>query len=443
MERGQQTPSERRAKRLEQWKNMEGFQFLSPEAEQLYKTRAQRHIDAFNVTEPDRVPVFLNTGSLPAYLYGYDYRTVSYDYGKLAEVFNRFNEEHAADLETFSIPFLMAPGKVLDVLDYRLYNWPGHGLPNESRGYQFVEKEYMMADEYEAFIRDPSDFWLRTFLPRISGALEPFKMMKPLMQCVEFGSTDLMSLSMPAMQEALQALMDAGKEYGKFMQVVLPMVMKAFASGYPMFTGAFGKAPFDILADTLRGTKGIMMDMFRRPEKLLAAIERITDMTIGPLIASTNAFRSISVLFPLHKGADGWMNEKQFETFYWPSLKKICDALIGEGIMPLLFAEGSYTSRLDLVDQFPKGSVMWWFDQTDMVKAKATVGRNCCISGNVPSSLLVTGRPEQVKEVCRTLIGNVGEGGGFILSAGAFSDEAKLENLKAMAEATREYGVYR
>ena len=32
--------------------------------------------------------------------------------------------------------------------------------------YQFVEGEYMKLEEYEDFFRDPSDFWLRIYLPR-------------------------------------------------------------------------------------------------------------------------------------------------------------------------------------------------------------------------------------------------------------------------------------
>jgi uroporphyrinogen-III decarboxylase len=148
-------------------------------------------------------------------------------------------------------------------------------------------------------------------------------------------------------------------------------------------------------------------------------------------------------MFPLHKGADGWMSQKQFDTFYWPSLKKILNALANEGIMSVLFAEGSYNTRLDSVNEFPKGFVQWLFDQTDMARAKKVLGDKCCIWGNVPSSLLITGTPAQVKEYCRNLIKVCGKGGGFILSPGSAGiDRAKLENLRAMVQAAREYGVY-
>jgi hypothetical protein len=44
---------------------------------------------------------------------------------------------------------------------------------------------------------------------------------------------------------------------------------------------------------------------------------------------------------------------------------------------------------------------------------------------------------------CHKLIETCAPGGGYILCSSASPDEIKLENLKAMVEAAREYGVYR
>ena len=82
------------------------------------------------------------------------------------------------------------------------------------------------------------------------------------------------------------------------------------------------------------------------------------------------------------------------------------------------------------------------FDQTDMVKAKEIVGDTLCIVGNVPSSMLELGTPQEVKDYAKKLIDNVGKGGGFILSNGAFFDQAKPENVHAMVDFTKQYGVY-
>jgi len=206
----------------------------------------------------------------------------------------------------------------------------------------------------------------------------------------------------------------------------------------------FCKAPFDYLGDTLRGTKGIMTDMYRRPDKVLEAMDVVADASIANVVDTLNATRGLTALFPLHKGADGWMSEKQFDTFYWPPLKKVIDACVDEGILVTLFAEGSFNTRLERVNEFPKGAVHWIFDRTDMALAKRVLGGSCCISGNVPSSILAAGTPGEVKEYCRKVIGICAPGGGYILTPGtADLTEARPENVRAMMEAAREYGVYR
>ena len=169
----------------------------------------------------------------------------------------------------------------------------------------------------------------------------------------------------------------------------------------------------------------------------------IADLTISTILKSPNIDRMTLVSYPLHKGADGWMSQKQFDTFYWPSLKKVMNAFINEGLIQSLFAEGSFNTRLEYIDEFPKGAVTWYFDRTDMSRAKKILGKKCCIQGNVPSSMIVTGSPQDVKEYCRKLIEDCGKGGGFILASGSVSDNPRLENLQAMMAAVREYGWYK
>ena len=71
------------------------------------------------------------------------------------------------------------------------------------------------------------------------------------------------------------------------------------------------------------------------------------------------------------------------------------------------------------------------------------LGSKFCIQGNVPSSLIVTGTPADVKERCRKLIEDCGEGGGYILGPGCIPDKPKLENVRAMMAAAKEYGIYK
>ena len=245
------------------------------------------------------------------------------------------------------------------------------------------------------------------------------------------------------MQAALRALLEAGAEIEHWLQAVEACDREALQAGFPSIRGGMVKAPFDTIGDTLRGTRGIIMDMYRQPEKLLEALEKITPLTITAAISSVNASGGHSVFMPLHKGDDAFMSEKQFATFYWPTLKKVVSGLIEEGIVPLLFAEGSYNNRLEIIKELPRGAVIWQFDQTDMAKAKKSLEGYACIAGNVPTALLFTGTPQTIKEYCRKLIESCGGSGGFILAGGAHLEKSRPENLRAMMEAAQEYGVYK
>jgi hypothetical protein len=435
------TPHEKREKRLNGWLNNWGNKFPSVEVERAYKTRVQRLIDVYNVKEPDRVPVSLPVGNLPLKMFGVTAYEAMYDVEKAIQATAKFNEKYAEELD-YTAGFFYSPGQVLELLDYKLYAWPGHGIAKNGTTWQFIEGQYMRDDEYDDLIRDPSDFWIRTYMPRAFGALEPLKMFQPFVNITEnVHVSQFMPLAMPQMQAMLQRLIDVGKEYQKLMQVMARTGM----GGMPLafMGGGFAKAPFDTLGDTLRGTRAIMKDMFRRPETVLKALDVLADLQISTVLKSPNIDRLTMVMYPLHKGADGWMSQKQFDTFYWPSLKKVMNAFINEGLIQQMFAEGGYNTRLAHIDEFPKGTVVWYFDRTDMSLAKKILGKKCCLQGNVPTSMIVTGQPQEVKEYCRKLIQEVGKGGGFILAAGAIPDNPKLENLQAMMAAVREYGWYR
>jgi hypothetical protein len=433
------TPEDKREVRYGWWLSAD-INFSSPEARKNYRERALRFINAYKVEKPDRIPVVLPVDAWPAYIAGTDLITVINDYDKARQAWREFYDKF--DMDIAVSPGMALPAKIYSLMDYKLYSWPGHGLPPNASSIQFVEGEYMKDDEYDLLIRDPSDFWMRTYIPRVFGAFESWKYLNPLTSIIEMPAAWFMPYTHPDLQAAAQRLIDIGRELSVWSKMTGEFDQWTQQSGYPLRKMVFCKAPFDTIGDTLRGTKGIIMDMFRRPEQLLEAIDAVADFTIRQTIAAANASRAHSARYPLHKGSDGFMSPKQFEKFYWPSLKKVVDALAKEGIRSELFAEGTYDSRLESVNEFPKGVVGWAFDKTDMAKAKRILGKTCCISGNVPSSLMVTGGPEEVKEYCRKVIEVCAPGGGFILTGGASVSCGNPDNLHAMMEAAKEYGKY-
>jgi uroporphyrinogen-III decarboxylase len=212
--------------------------------------------------------------------------------------------------------------------------------------------------------------------------------------------------------------------------------------GFPNFFGGGCKAPFDTIGDTLRGTKGIMMDMYRNSDKLLKALDRITPLMIKMGASACKQNGNPICFLPLHKGADGFLSDAQFKKFYWPTLKNVLLGLIEEGCVPFCWAEGGYNSRLDVIKDFPAGKMVWGFDATDMARAKQVLGPVACIGGNVALSLLDVGSVQEVRGQVKGLIDSCAKGGGFILMTGAAVDTTKTENLRAMVDAAKDYGRY-
>ncbi len=428
---------------FQKWISPEGAKYASPQAEKDYKARATRIKDAVQMKKlPDRVPLFILPSFYPATYAGITPKEAMYDYDKNNMAFKKFTVDFKPDGHLgAAVP---GPGKFLDIMDYKLYSWPGHGVSPE-HSYQANEGEYMTADEYDELIDDPSNFFNKTYLPRVFGVMEPLQQLPTVTGILEiYGvSFNFIPYGLPPVQAAYKALFEAGEEVLKYAGAMGAFGAEIMALGYPTIVAGFTKAPFDTIGDTLRGTRGIMVDMYRQPDKLLKALEALTPIMIKLGVGAAKASGNPFIFIPLHKGADGFLREAQYKEFYWPTLKRVMMGLIDEGVVPFVAAEGGYNSRLELVADLPKGKTMWMLDQIDdMAKAKKTLGQVACIAGNVPSALLSLGTPQEMKDYVKKLIDDCAKGGGYIVSNGSFFDEAKPENVRAMVDATMEYGAY-
>jgi len=419
------------------------LKFQSSEAEAAYKASITRIKDAVQLKKtPDRVPIALLPSMFPFISAGMTIQEAMYDYDKCAAAFRKFILELKPDMHIGAAQ--AGPGKFYEILDYKLYKWPGHGVAPE-HCYQCVEQEYMKAGEYDLLIADPSFYFRNFYLPRVFGALEGFTMLPPHTGILEIYGVafNFIPYALPPVQATFKALFEAGAEALKWAMVIGGLNAELATLGYPNILGGFTKAPFDTIGDTLRGTRGIIMDMYRQPDKLLKAMEALVPIMIGMGIGAAQQTGNPQIFMPLHKGADGFLSDEQFKKFYWPTFKAVMLGLIEGGCIPFPALEGHWGSRLEIIQDIPRGKTMWMVDQTDMAKAKQTLGKNACLIGNVSSSMLKLGTPQDVRDYVKKLIDTSGKGGGFIMSNGAFFDEAKPENVKAMVEFTREYGVYK
>jgi hypothetical protein len=428
---------------LELWCSGQGAHFINEDAEESYKKRARRVADVIQLKVPDRVPIVPSFGMFPALDNGFTCEEVMFDYEKAHKAWMKTLADFETDLyRASSYPF---SGRVFEALDYKQLKVPGRGIPSD-HVFQFVEEEYVKAEEfYDAFIDDPADCLLRVYLPRVCGALGPLKMLPSFNSWFGYylGMVGNLSLfGIPEIAGALQALLKAGAEALKWLTHVREETQEIMAMGFPDILGGHAAAPFDVIGDWFRGTRGIMLDIYRHPDKLIKAMERLVPIQIRMGANLSKRMGKPVVMLMLHKGLDSFMSNEQYKTFYWPTLRKVMMGLIDEGLVPLPLFEGNNTSRLEIIKDIPKGKAIYWFEEVDLYKAKEILGETVCFRGNVPGSLLYVGTPQQVKDYVKKLIDVVGKGGGLMVDCGIWFDEAKHENVKAMVDFTKEYGVY-
>jgi hypothetical protein len=94
------------------------------------------------------------------------------------------------------------------------------------------------------------------------------------------------------------------------------LVREMESQGFPRQFVSSTYAPFDYIGDFFRGTHGVMLDMYRNPEKLLTAVDKVLPSLIEQAVSVNKTTGVNRVFIPLHKGLDGFMSPKQFMTFY-------------------------------------------------------------------------------------------------------------------------------
>ena len=407
-----------------------------------YEARLKRINDAISLTPPDRVPV----APLVSHFYatiqaGMTKKEAMYDHDKRFAVWQKITQELNVDLATPGL--VIPPGQPLDILGIKQLKWPGNQLEDDTH-FQYVEDEYLKADEYDEYLKNPADFTMRTVWPRISSLLEPLaKCPRPHLMPDSLSLTFQLGIfsAMPEFTNIMEKMQELGTEVMRYIESNIAYNEKMEEAGFPVAFQSVAVAPLDYVGDLLRGMRGYMLDMFRNPDKLLAATDLFTEEAIAASIAATKMSGNPRVFIPLHKGSAGFMSDEQFKKFYWPGLKELLLSLIEADITPCVFFEGDYTPRLEYLAELPKGKIGGHFDVVDRKKAKKIIGDNICFWGNIPPALLTTGKPEQVQDDVKELIDTFADNGGLIVDCSVgIPDEAKPENVEAMIQTVFDYG---
>ena len=410
-------------------------------ARQLVIEKENRITDAIHLKPTDRVPIICGMGYFPARYAGIPSSAAYYDYNAWLAAYRKTLLDYHADL---IFPQMFRPGKALEILDPKSLRWPGHGV-DPYKGHQSIEIESMQAEDYDAYLADPTDYMFRVMLARSSDQLAGWGRL-PRLSSVGggLGSEGLaLALTDPEVDKAIKVLQKAGRELRKWQKRIAKFNRMMLDCGFPQYFQGSAGPPFDRISIAMRGMKGTMLDLYRQPDKVLAACDKLLQIALANPMPKPNEFGNTRIFMTVTRGSDNFMSNAQFDRFYWPTFKKLVTTLIKRGATPCVFFEGNFDLKLEHLLELPKGKMLVRLDATDIKRAKEILKGHLCIQGNVPSTLLLSGSVQDVKDYCKNLIDTVGKDGGFILSPRSSTDEVKPENLKAMVDFTHEYGVYR
>ena len=262
---------------------------MSEAPEELLLARRKRLMDAYELRKPDRIPIRLNFGYMLAKLGGITYRELDNNPEVAQQLLEKWALYFAPDMATGLGSFVSA---ISVMLGDRQTRWPGYGLADD-KPMQYIEGEYMRAEDYDDFLDDPTNFALRTLLPRTYEKLQGLANLPRLSMLVTgyptFGRL-AMALSHPDLAASLQVLARMAKFQSERILEMRKQAERMVALGFPLGigygVGAFALAPFDFMSDTLRGMRGIFLDMHRRPDKLLAAEEKARRICVEAAIES-------------------------------------------------------------------------------------------------------------------------------------------------------------
>ena len=203
------------------------------------------------------------------------------------------------------------------------------------------------------------------------------------------------------------------------------------------------KAPLDVLGDKFRGYLGLAFDLMEIPDKVLAACQALMPHLAYKALTSGDPTDTLPIPIWMHRGCVPFISRDHFEKIYWATLKPIVDALWTQGNQVLFYAEGNWDAHLERFAELPAGSIIYHMDRSDPAKCAAVLGKKFCLSGGIPNALLAFGTPEEVRQRCKYVIDTCGQSGGYIMDASAImQSDSRIENVKAMTDFTREYGVY-
>ena len=398
---------------------------MNSNKEQLYKERLNRYITAMRNEKPDKIPIRPFVAEFTARYAGFTCQEVTHDFDKAFIAVRKCTADFDWDAVVANMVYVWTG--LTQAIGLKYYGVPGIDVPADT-GFQYLEpgeeNAFMKANEYNELIDDPTAFLYNVWLPRVSADISP--------------------MGEHTSYRNNLALVKGGMAMLNYFTAFGPQIdLLRTESGTVSAIAGILKAPFDILADKLRGYIGLTMDMKTQPEKVLKACEALMPHLYNVALTSADPNNEVPIGYWMHRGCIPFVSKGQFESHYWSTVKAIIEELWKNGHQTLFYAEGDWKHHLESFTELPNQSIVYHVDRGDIFEAHKKLGHKFCLSGGIPNFILAYQSPDEVRQYCKKVIDGVAQDGGYIMDASAImQNDTKPENLKALTDFTREYGVY-
>lgn len=386
------------------------------DVQKLKMERTKLFEDTYNNIIPERVPIKVQLcKEVVAELAGMDVRAVNWNIPSIAPAAEQICKHVYSDVCPANFHSTRYPShyEITGSISFKM---------SENGFVQHPEVSGMTAEDYDYLISNPLDCLLERVIPKLYSGLNQES---PMLSAIN------LSKAVAAKNQDMFPCFGMADHFNE-------------AYGYYADDGrarAMTTAPFDFLADQLRGFSNIPIDMKRVPDKVAAACDAVYPLMVKAGVPQILTPYSRAFSF-LHMPT--YMNEKNFSKFWWPSFLKLCQKHASMNIQIETFCEDNWDRYLDYLLELPANSILS-FEYGDMQKIKDKLGKKHIITGLYPLTLLKTGTKQQCIDKAKETLDILAPGGKYIFNFDKVlisANSVKLENLIAVTEYVRDHSKY-
>lgn len=356
--------------------------------------RLKRIFQAVSLEKPDRTPVVLEYAGFAA----------AVTHTPLPEFLGSIGKAIETMIRAFH---LVGEADAIDYGAYNPYNlsylWmskvrvPGVDLPYEAM-YQVVEKELMVADDYDQILSQGWPKYYADFMKeRVFNDVPP----------------------------------------GRIPSAQPPIDLRSIWAAHqiPVLSGGSVSLPFELLCGA-RSLPEFFSDLLTIPDKIQEVADIIMPHLVGPVCKRVKGSGLPAIWIGGWRSASNMISPRLWERFVWPYFERAVHEVTNSGLIAILHLDSDWTRDLAYFKALPEGKCILATDgQTDLFRAKEILGDRLCLMGDVPAAMLAFGTPAEVFQYSSKLIRQLGPS-GFILHSGCdIPIDAKLENVQAMVAA--------